>query len=133
MWARRPSRPRQGLAKETGTENEAVTEGAGDSASPFCVSYPCPPFQHRTGLCVLFYFAYRGIYNSRMPRKLVWIATPRFEGFGCSECNWMFQSSTQIAGESLDELKQAYESERNEEFSPQNWPTHPKPTPPENN
>jgi len=29
-------------------------------------------------------------YNAVMPRKLVWIETQEFLGFGCSDCRWVF-------------------------------------------
>jgi len=28
-----------------------------------------------------------------MARKLVWIENQKFQGFGCSQCNWVFQPS----------------------------------------
>jgi hypothetical protein len=52
-----------------------------------------------------------------MPRKLVWIANQNFQGFGCSECDWMFKTSSALVGESLDEMKRKYEAQRDEDFA----------------
>jgi len=52
-----------------------------------------------------------------MPRKLEWIESQTFQGFGCSECNWKFTPSDMLAGDSLDEMKRKYEAERDKEFS----------------
>jgi hypothetical protein len=30
--------------------------------------------------------------HRHMSRKLIWIEQPRFQGFGCSECAWIFNS-----------------------------------------
>jgi hypothetical protein len=52
-----------------------------------------------------------------MPRKLVWIENQNLQGFGCSGCNWVFNPSGALLGESLDEMKQGYESQRDKEFA----------------
>jgi hypothetical protein len=52
-----------------------------------------------------------------MPRKLVWVENKNFEGFGCSECTWVFKPSSAIVKESLDEMKQAYADQRDKEFA----------------
>jgi hypothetical protein len=52
-----------------------------------------------------------------MPRKLVWIENQNFQGFGCSECKWVFVSSGALIGESLDEMKRNYEAQRDREFA----------------
>jgi hypothetical protein len=52
-----------------------------------------------------------------MPRKLVWIESQTFEGFGCSECNWVFESPGALVGKSLDDVKQKYEVQRDKEFA----------------
>jgi hypothetical protein len=52
-----------------------------------------------------------------MPRKLVWIENQNLQGFGCSECNWVFQTSGALLVESLDEMKQKYEAQRDKEFA----------------
>jgi hypothetical protein len=52
-----------------------------------------------------------------MPRKLVWVESQAFEGFGCSECNWVFNPPGALVGESLNEMKQKYEAQRDNEFA----------------
>jgi hypothetical protein len=52
-----------------------------------------------------------------MPPKLVWIENPSFQGFGCSECQWMFKSISPFVGSALDKMKEAYKAERDKEFA----------------
>jgi hypothetical protein len=52
-----------------------------------------------------------------MPREQVWIENQSFQGFGCSECNWVFKPSGALVGESLDEMKQKYQAQRDKEFA----------------
>ncbi len=52
-----------------------------------------------------------------MARKLVWIESQNFEGFGCSECQWVFKTTGPFIGKSLDKMKQAYEVERDKQFA----------------
>lgn len=52
-----------------------------------------------------------------MPRKLEWIKSENFQGFGCSECNWKFEPSGALAGKSLDDMKTQYEAQRDIEFA----------------
>jgi hypothetical protein len=61
-----------------------------------------------------------------MPRKLVWFESQRFQGFGCSECGWVFKPSGEVVGESLDEMKRKYETERDTEFAAHVCAKHPK-------
>jgi hypothetical protein len=51
------------------------------------------------------------------PRMLVWLEGPRFQGFGCSECAWVFSPSGPPAGNSLEEMKEDYERRRGKEFA----------------
>ena len=51
-----------------------------------------------------------------MLRKLVWIGNQNFQGFGCSECNWVFKPADALGTGSLDEMKQKYEAQRDKEF-----------------
>ena len=48
-------------------------------------------------------------YTAAMPRKLVWIEGQYLQGFGCSQCDWVFKPSGAPLHESLDEMKQKYE------------------------
>jgi hypothetical protein len=52
-----------------------------------------------------------------MPRNLVWIKSQNFEGFGCSECQWVLNSIGALVGESFDQMKETYEAERDKEFA----------------
>jgi hypothetical protein len=52
-----------------------------------------------------------------MARKLVWIENQNFQGFGCSQCDWVFKPSGVLVGESLDKMKQDYEVQRDKEFA----------------
>jgi hypothetical protein len=52
-----------------------------------------------------------------MPRNLVWIKSQNFEGFGCSECQWVFNPTGTLVDKSLDQMKQTYEAERDKEFA----------------
>jgi hypothetical protein len=61
-----------------------------------------------------------------MPRQLIWIENQNFEGFGCSECNWVFKISSAPVGETLDEMKKAYEAQRDKEFSGHICAHHPR-------
>jgi hypothetical protein len=65
---------------------------------------------------VLFY-TWLGAYTAAMPRKLVWIEKQNFQGFGCSDCNWVFTPSGAPRHESLDAMKQNYEAQRDKEFA----------------
>jgi hypothetical protein len=47
-----------------------------------------------------------------MRRELVWIQNQDFQGFGCSECKWVFKTSVALVGESLDEMKEQNEAQK---------------------
>jgi len=51
-----------------------------------------------------------------MRRKLVWIDRKSFQGYGCSECAWVFKPSGKPAGKSLDQMKRNYERQRDKHF-----------------
>jgi hypothetical protein len=51
-----------------------------------------------------------------MPRKLVWIEEQSFQGWGCSECVWVFNPSGAPIGKSLDEMMKNYERKRDKDF-----------------
>jgi hypothetical protein len=63
-----------------------------------------------------------------MPRSLVWIERQNFEGFGCSECNWEFQSFGPFLGNSLEKMKESYQDERDKEFAAHTCAKYPKGT-----
>jgi len=52
-----------------------------------------------------------------MQRKLVWIEEQRFQGWGCSECAWLFNPSGAPTGKSLEEMKKNYERRREKDFA----------------
>jgi hypothetical protein len=51
-----------------------------------------------------------------MNRKPIWIEQQHFQGFGCSECTWTFNSSSPPTGNSLDEMMRDSELQRDKEF-----------------
>jgi hypothetical protein len=59
-------------------------------------------------------------------RKLIWIDEPRFQGCGCSECAWTFSPSGPLTGDSLDEMKEIYERQRDNEFAIHVCAEHPR-------
>jgi hypothetical protein len=63
-----------------------------------------------------------------MPHTLVWIKSENFQGFGCSQCNWVFEASGVLVGESLDKMKQNYEVQRDKEFAAHVCAKHPRTT-----
>jgi hypothetical protein len=65
-----------------------------------------------------------------MPRTLVWIKSQSFQGFGCSQCSWVFEASGVLVGESLERMKQDYEFQRDSEFAAHLCAKHPTPTNP---
>jgi hypothetical protein len=50
-------------------------------------------------------------------REMVWAEKERFRGWVCSECRWEFNPSGMPAGNSIHEMKQNYERERDREFA----------------
>jgi hypothetical protein len=61
-----------------------------------------------------------------MRRKLVWIEEQRFQGWGCSECAWVFNPSGPPTGESLDEMLQYYVQQRDADFADHFCAEHPR-------
>lgn len=59
-----------------------------------------------------------------MSRKLVWIEQQR--GWGCSECGWVFNPSSSLAGKSLDEMMGNFELQRDKEFASHVCANHPR-------
>ena len=51
-------------------------------------------------------------------RQLIWIEEGRFNGWGCSECAWVFNSPDDPpTGKSLGEMMQNFEEQRDKEFA----------------
>jgi hypothetical protein len=61
-----------------------------------------------------------------MSRKLIWIDNPLFQGCGCSECAWEFKPSGPLAGNSLYEMKEIFERQRDKEFATHVCAEHPR-------
>ena len=61
-----------------------------------------------------------------MRREMVWVENERFRGWACSECAWEFNPSGVPAGNSIDEMKQNYERERDREFASHRCAEHPR-------
>jgi hypothetical protein len=51
------------------------------------------------------------------PRKFVWVDEEAFKGWGCSECDWVFNPSEPPIGKSLDEIKRNVEMQFTREFA----------------
>jgi hypothetical protein len=62
-----------------------------------------------------------------MERRLKWIESPKFQGFGCSWCNWKFKPSGTLLGDSLEQMKRKYEADRDKEFAYHVCKEHPIP------
>ena len=52
-----------------------------------------------------------------MRRKLVWIDEEPYGLWGCSECKWVFNPSGSPIGNSLDEMIQNYQQQRDKDFA----------------
>ena len=63
-----------------------------------------------------------------MRRKLVWAERPKFQGWGCSECAWVFNPSGPLVGGSIDEMKTLFEQQRDKEFAAHVCAEHPRAT-----
>src|ERR1700687_2042533 len=78
----------------------------------------CVSLTKENGSAVLFLFEHKRVTNLRMARNLVFVKKPNFEGFGCSECSWVFRpASSALVGESLENMMDKFESERDKEFA----------------
>jgi hypothetical protein len=52
-----------------------------------------------------------------MPRKLIQIEVEVFLALGCSECNWVFNPSGAVAGETIEEMKMNSIARPDKEFA----------------
>jgi hypothetical protein len=59
-------------------------------------------------------------------RELVWIEGQNVEGWGCSECAWVFNRFGPPADESLDEMKRTFKTQLSEEFASHACAEHPR-------
>lgn len=60
-----------------------------------------------------------------MGRELVWVEKERFQGWVCSACDWESRASGPLVGDTIEEMKQKYELERDEEFKAHACAEHP--------
>jgi hypothetical protein len=65
-----------------------------------------------------------------MHRKLKWIDEPAFQGWGCSECAWVFNPTGWPTGASIDEMKEDYERQRYKNWAAHVCAEHPRPRDP---
>ena len=52
-----------------------------------------------------------------MARELVWVEKERFQGWVCSACGWEFKSPGPLVGDTIEEMKRAYERQCAEGFT----------------
>jgi hypothetical protein len=61
-----------------------------------------------------------------MRRKLVWTESLSFQGWVCSECAWVFNSSWPLVGKSIEEMKTSFGQERDKKFASHVCAEHPR-------
>jgi len=59
---------------------------------------------------LVLYFTLTLYYWNVLQSGLVWLEEPKFQGFGCSACDWRFKPSAVVVGKSLDEMKRKFET-----------------------
>ncbi len=59
-------------------------------------------------------------------RQIVWIKTARMMAWACSECAWTFNPSGPPNGNSLEEMKENYERQRDKEYASHVCAEHPR-------
>jgi rubredoxin len=64
--------------------------------------------------------------HSAAMRKMVWMDQPRFRGWGCSQCAWVFNPPGPPLGKTFDLMKSNFESRRDEEFTSHDCAKHPR-------
>jgi len=68
----------------------------------------------------------REVAKEPMRRKLLWTESLSFQGWACSECAWVFNSSWPLVGKSIEEMKTSFVQERDEEFASHVCAEHPR-------
>ena len=61
-----------------------------------------------------------------MRREMVWAVKELFRGWICSECAWKFNPSGPPAGNTIAEMKEHYERQRDREFLSHVCAEHPR-------
>ena len=64
--------------------------------------------------------------KANQSRHLAWVETSNMEAWTCAACNWAFLPSGPPLGESLEEMMENYERQRDMEFSSHVCAQHPK-------
>jgi rubredoxin len=59
-------------------------------------------------------------------RQMMWIKTARMMAWACSECAWTFSPSGPPRGNSIDEMKENYERQRDKEYACHVCAEHPR-------
>jgi rubredoxin len=57
-------------------------------------------------------------------RKLLWVKGQSFQGWGCSECSWLFNPSGPPVGQSLDAITRNYQAQLSDEFASHDCARH---------
>ncbi len=50
-------------------------------------------------------------------KTMIWMKSAQFEGWTCSDCAWIFNPSGPPVGNSLEDMKQDFERQRDGEFA----------------
>src|ERR1700722_3249048 len=53
-------------------------------------------------------------YNPSMARQIIWVK--RIQGWGCSDCAWVFIPSGPPVGNTIDDMKRNFTAKRDKEF-----------------
>jgi hypothetical protein len=61
-----------------------------------------------------------------MRRNLIWIEDESIQGWGCSDCAWVFNPVGLPTGKSLEEMMRKYEEERDKHFAAHVCAEHPR-------
>ncbi len=59
-------------------------------------------------------------------RKLIWVEEHNGEAPGCSQCAWVFCSSSPTTGETMDVMRRNFRAQRSKEFAAHDCTKHPK-------
>jgi hypothetical protein len=59
-------------------------------------------------------------------RELVWLVRQNFQGWGCSDCTWVFNPTGPPVGKSIDEMMIQYQQQRAKEFAAHVCAAHPR-------
>jgi hypothetical protein len=64
-----------------------------------------------------------------MPGELVWIDQPRFRGWGCSQCAWIFIPTGPPEGQTFNAMMRKYQERCGKEFAAHVCKEHPRKPP----